>query len=244
MCAYTCVCITFALIPFSHSAATSTPQADASTVSVLSKYPSLSPIFQRYVKYLKDLYVHKTIPIYDKEDDLLKVKAKSFINITVVHKDFGESEIDSDERVMDRLHGHVDSIQKKKTKLHMSDVGKCGDGSVARCVLVEGCTGVGKTTFAYELCKQWARGEILQEWELVVIVKLRDQETREAKDLQDLIYHPYSDVSQAVVEELIDTQGRGTLLILDGYDELSDSQRAFKSVIQQLMRRKLLYKLL
>ena len=240
LCVHACVCITFILTHFSHSDATSTLQADASTVSVLSKHHSLSTCFQRYVKYLKDVYIHKAIPIYDKEDDLLKVKAKSFINIAVVYKDSGESEIDDDEKVMDRLHGHVDSIQKKKTKLHMSDVGKCEDGSIARCVLVEGCPGVGKTTFAYELCKQWARGEILQEWELVVIVKLRDQETREAKDLQDLLYHPYSEVSQAMEEELIDTQGRGMLLILDGYDELSDSQREFKSVIQQLMQRKLL----
>ena len=184
------------------------------------------------------MYINEAIPIYDKED-LLNVKLESFINIAVVHKDSGESELDN-EKAMDRLLGRVDSIQKKKTKLRMCDVGKRKDGSVARCVLVEGCPGVGKTTFAHELCKQWARGEILQEWELVVIVKLRDQETREAKTLQDLLYHPYPEVRQTVEEELIDTQGRGTLLILDGYDELSDSQRGVKSVIQQLMNRKLL----
>ena len=224
----------------STSATTSTSQADASTCSLLSGHNSLSPSFQKSIKYLKGLYIDIATPIYDKEDYLLRVKAKSFISIAVVHKDSDESKIAS-ERFMDRLHGNADSIQKKKTKLLMCDVGKCEDGSVARCVLVEGCPGVGKTTFAYELCKQWARGEILQEWKLVVIAKLRDQETREAKDFQNILYHPDPEVSQAVVKELIDTQGRGMLLILDGYDELSDSQRALKSVnvIQQLMSRKL-----
>ena len=152
VCLFVCVCVCDpALVLLSLSA--TTPQADASTCSVLSAHHSLSPSFQKYIKYLKGLYIDKATPIYDKEDYLLTVKAESFINIAVVHKDSGESEIAS-ERVMDRLHGHVDSIQKKKTKLLMCDVGKCEDGGVAHCVLVEGCPGVGKTTFAYELCKQ------------------------------------------------------------------------------------------
>ena len=48
--------------------------------------------------------------------------------------------IDSDknEMLMDRLHGHVDAIQKKKTKLRMCDVCKSQNGILARCVLVEG----------------------------------------------------------------------------------------------------------
>ena len=79
--------------------------------------------------------------------------------------------------LMDRLHGHIDTIEKKKTKLEFSEVCKCEDGSLARSVLVEGAPGVGKTTFAFEFCKQWARGEIGQEWEVVVIIKLRDQES-------------------------------------------------------------------
>ena len=47
--------------------------------------------------------------------------------------------------IMDRLHGHVDAIQKKKDKLEFCDISKCEDGSVAQSVLVEGAPGVGKT---------------------------------------------------------------------------------------------------
>ena len=137
---------------------------------------------------------------------MLKAKVKSFINIALVQKDSPKYIIDSDknEMLMDRLHGHVDAIQKKKTKLHMCDVCKSQEGGLARSVLVEGAPGVGKTTFAFELCKRWARGEILQEWLVVVIIKLRDHRTRTAQNMYDLLYHPKPEVQQAVVDELID----------------------------------------
>ena len=190
--------------------------------------------------YLKKVYIAKKTPVYDKESTLLHFKANSFINIALVHK-YAKPMTDSDkkEMIMDRLHGHVDVIQKKKTKLNFSNVCKCEDGSVAHSVLVEGAPGVGKTTFAFELCKQWARGEILQEWGVVVIIKLRDQRTRTAQTIDDLLYHPDLKVRQAVTE-LVENDGKGMLLILDGYDELTTKQRETGSVIQWLMSRELL----
>ena len=191
--------------------------------------------------YLKQLYIAKKTPVYDKESTLLYFKAKSFINIALVHKNVVTmTESDKNEMIMDRLHGHVDAIQKKKTKLNFSNVCKCEDGSVAHSVLVEGAPGVGKTTFAFELCKQWARGEILQEWGVVVIIKLRDQRTRTAQTINDLLYHPDPKLRQDVVTELVEQSSEGMLLILDGYDELTIKQIESGSVIQCLMSRELL----
>ena len=149
------------------------------------------------------------------------------------------AESEKNEMIIDRLHGHVDAIQKKKIKINFERVCKCGNGDVALSVLVEGAPGVGKTTFAFELCKQWARGEILQEWGVVVIIKLRDQRTRTAKTVNDLLYHPDPEIRQAVTE-LVRQDGKGMLLILDGYDELTTNQRESDSVIQWLMSRELL----
>ena len=200
-----------------------------------------SPCLQRYVTYLKKLYIAIKTPVYDKESSLLYFKAKSFINIALVHKNVQTmTESDKNEMIMDRLHGHVDAIQKKKTKLNFSNVCKCEDGSIAHSVLVEGAPGVGKTTFAFELCKQWARGEILQEWGVVVIIKLRDQRTRTAQTINDLLYHPDPKLRQAVVTELVEQNGEGMLLILDGYDELTNKQIESDSVVQCLMSRELL----
>ena len=204
---------------------------------------SHSSYLQCYVEYLKEFYTQKRTPVYDKEPLLLQFKSKSYINIALVHKNFRTTDSDKkNEMIMDRLCGHVDAIQKKKTELNICDVCKCEDGSLAHSVLVEGSPGVGKTTFAFELCKQWAGGEALHNWKVVLVVKLRDQRARKAKNLCDLLYHPDPEVKQLVTKELIDQYGEGLLLILDGYDELSDSQREFTSIIQQLMSRELLCK--
>ena len=68
--------------------------------------------------YLKDRYIAKRTPVYDKESSLLYFKAKLFINIALVHKNVKTmAENDKEEMIMDRLHGHVDAIQRKKTIL-------------------------------------------------------------------------------------------------------------------------------
>ena len=200
-----------------------------------------SPYMQRYVKYLRQLYVDTKTPVYDKESSLLYFKAKEFINIALVHKSVKTmAESDKEEMIMDRLHGHVNAIQKKKTKLNFNTVCKCDNGKLACSVLVEGAPGVGKTTFAFELCKQWARGEILQEWGVVVIIKLRDRSTRTAQTIYDLLYHPDPEIRNQVAKEFVEQNGKGLLMILDGYDELTTEQKEFGSVIQLLMSRKLL----
>ena len=71
------------------------------------------------------------------------------------------------------------------------------------------------------------------------IIKLRDQRTRTAQTINDLLYHPDPKLRQAVAE-LIEQDGEGMLLILDGYDELTTKQRESGSVIQWLMSRELL----
>ena len=72
-----------------------------------------------------------------------------------------------------------------------------------RVILVEGAPGVGKSTFAREFCRRWERGEIAQQYQLVLLLRLRDDRISNAKCLKDLIYHPLEGVPQAVSEELI-----------------------------------------
>ena len=196
----------------------------------------------QYVKYLKSIYLKRMMPVYDKEFTQIQFKAKSFINLALVHKkDLPGTDnclIDSNEMMLDRLHGNVDEIMLKKTQLQICDVCRCKDGNIARSVLVEGAPGVGKTTFAFELCKQWARGEILQEWQVVIILKLQDLRMRRAtKPDQILCYPADPQIHSEVVSELVRQNGEGMLLLLDGYDELTETQRDVDSIFQWLMRR-------
>lgn len=101
---------------------------------------------------------------------------------------------------------------------------------VSRKVHSCGRTGVGKSTFAWEACRKW---EILMDFQLVILVKLRDESTC----LGDLIQYPCnSTVRQKVIEEVTKTGGIGVLLLLEGYDELPASLRDKDSIFKDVIK--------
>ena len=120
-----------------------------------------------------------------------------------------------------------------KEYYHLSCGVACG---TAHRVLIEGAPGIGKTTFLWQLCHQWADSELLQQWELVILVQLRDETTRTAQCLSDLLYHPDNDISKAVCCIVERREGENVLIIFDGYDELSDDQHTesfFLNILRQ-----------
>ena len=109
-----------------------------------------------------------------------------------------------------------------------------------RLIVVEGAPGVGKSTFAWEFCRRWERGGIAQQYQLVLLLRLREERISNAKSLEDLIYHPLKDVSQKVCQELVCSRTFHALIILEGFDELPDSCRNRQSILWDLIAGKLL----
>ena len=109
-----------------------------------------------------------------------------------------------------------------------------------RPILVEGAPGVGKSTFSREFCRRWERGEIAQQYQLVLLLRLREKRISNAKSLKDLIYHPSMKVCQTVKRELEFNLGVNTLIILEGFDELPDICRKDGSIFMDLIAGKLL----
>ena len=60
-------------------------------------------------------------------------------------------------------------------------------GRQLRCVLVEGAPGIGKSTLAWEVCHKWEELESVKQYELVVLVCLREKKAQEARCLGDLL---------------------------------------------------------
>ena len=102
-------------------------------------------------------------------------------------------------------------------------------------ILVEGAPGVGKSTFAWEFCRRWERGEIAQQYDLVLLLQLRDDRISKAKCWKDLIYHSSPSILQTVISELEARSGFGVLFILEGYDELPDECRHPSSPLLKLI---------
>ena len=138
--------------------------------------------------------------------------------------------------------GNVDAIQEKKGPIEFGEIAKGislppnpGPGvqplDDRRLILVEGAPDVGKSTFAWEFCRRWMEGEVAQQYDLVLLLRLRDEGIRNATNLQELISHPLPGVSTAVYHELATSDNFHALIILEGYDELPDSQRNSSSSI-------------
>ena len=144
------------------------------------------------------------------------------------------------EVILLRLHNNVDLINNSITAVDMANIGKCEELYSPDCILVQGAPGVGKSAFAWELSRKWAIGEALNNWSLVILVQLENKTVREAKSLQDFIYHPDSTVRKEICKYLKKKKGSGkTLFILDGYDRLSGKQQKNASWLQKLVLKEL-----
>ena len=202
-----------------------------------------SPMDQ-YIDYVKDTYRQSVI---EKDPSVLKwppTPSEVFISLACIDRRTIVRKEEADEYTRAMIEdGNIDVILNKKREIDFSDiaVGLPVTNSSERVILVEGAPGVGKSTFAWEFCRRWERGEIAQQYQLVLLLRLRDERMSIAKNLQQLIYNPdIEDISQAVKCELVHSRGVNTLIILEGFDELPDSQRKEPSIFLQLILGKLL----
>ena len=196
-----------------------------------------------FVHYVKNTYKQCEIEMNLHVLKWPPTPSKIFINLACIDWESVVSKEEADEYTRAMVEdGNVDVIMKEKTNIDFSDIVQDLPPvtTFKKVVLVEGAPGVGKSTFAWEFCRRWERGEIAQQYQLVLLLRLRDERTNRAQSLRDLIYHSSESVCQAVVEELELTFGVNTLIILEGFDELPDSQRKENSIFLELILGQLL----
>ena len=179
-----------------------------------------------YTSYLKSVYTRAKLPVYDKWP---QVKSKKYINLALIQKD-NITRPEADQFTRATIHGNIDDITKSKQPTNIGQIAQLTDGSQPKCILVEGAPGVGKSTFAWKLCRKWGKGKLLQQYQLVVLLKLRDKNVRTATNISDLFRYYDHQIQKAAVEEIQRTGGKGVFLLFEGYDELPEKLRTESSV--------------
>jgi len=172
----------------------------------------------RYADYLKSKYICKTLIEDDKRQYTSRNTAK-YINLAIIPNDNTDAK-EREKFVTATVHGTISDITNEKGSLELDQIGRMENGSLARCVLVQGAPGIGKTTMAWELCRQWGQQNLLKEYSLVVLLKLRDRCVQKAANICDLIFHSDSSLQSAVASQIGKNEGREILFLLEGYDEL------------------------
>ena len=199
---------------------------------------------QYFIKYVKTVYRGSEVERDPKVVKLQKMPTKVYINLVCIDRKRVDNAREYDEVTRTMVQeGSLDVVHGKKWPIEFNEISNklpATSESFDRVVLVEGAPGVGKSTFAWEFCRRWERGEIAQQYQLVLLLRLREERISNAKSLEDLIYHPSMEVCQTVKRELEYNLGVNTLIILEGFDELPDRCRKDGSIFMDLIAGKLL----
>ena len=167
-----------------------------------------------------------------KSDKWPPTPSKVYIKLALVKKE-KVSRAEADEFTRLTLQGDIDTILQIKERIEMDDILKAEDKT--RLVVVEGAPGIGKSTFAWELCRQWPTLESLKRFSLVVLLRLREEGMQAATHITDLFpCGDDPDLSRLVAEEVTRENGKGVLFVFDGFDEFS-TELCDKSLVTDII---------
>ena len=139
-----------------------------------------------------------------------------------------------DEFVRLSITGKIDDILLQKTPVNLTNIFS-EIGNRRNFVLIEGAPGSGKSTLALHICQEWAEGKLFQEFDIAILVKLRDPLVRKAITISDLLPCTNKAMANETETAIMSLYGKGVLWVLDGWDELpSDLPR--DSIINKLIR--------
>ena len=186
----------------------------------------MNPNVERFVNNLKKKYKSRLI---NREKQWPCRHSSRLVRLQLVHRRKAE--------------GSSTSIQKMKedsrTPLAYCDLFKVESekDEPVRKVLVEGGAGIGKTTLTISLSEDWACNKLFQEFELVLLLPLRHKKVASAGSLPELLklLHSSPSVRESVSNYLEEEEAEKVLVIADGWDELSESQKIEGSFLYQLL---------
>ena len=108
-------------------------------------------------------------------------------------------------------------------------------------LLIEGAPGIGKTVLSKEIAYQWAEKRLLKFHKLSFLLLLRDPNVKHLRSLESLIQYLFesTEITSSLSKFLFQSKGKGLIIILDGYDEMSEEDKD-DSLVAKIIRREVL----
>ena len=172
----------------------------------------VSSAISHYRTYLRTVY--KNFPI-SPETKWPPTPSNEYITLAVVE---GEKKC-RDEYIGHTLQGNVQQLLNERREISTEQILEVPEGKRIRLIFIEGAPGIGKSTLAWELCRKWEEISCMQQYSLVVLLRLREEKVQNITKVSELFYAYESEDKQSLEEEVLKSQGKGILFILDGFDE-------------------------
>ena len=200
-------------------------------------------LLQEYAQELKDSYSDlKPPPIFQAlagDDNEGPSPSEKFINLVMTSREREQRGGVEEERVRINTEGNVsrmtEYMSKKNLKVpvELRDLFTL-DKELRKVILIEGAPGSGKSTLFWHICQKWSAGELFSQFQLVLLVKLRDCEVQRAEKFEDIL--PFTYEKERIGHEIVQCKGAGVLLLFDGWDELPNELQR-ESLFQILIKR-------
>ena len=161
----------------------------------------------KYCQYLKSRYRSLELICIDEQ---LDCSSSKYVSLTLV-------KIDRQGRTTSTENRRGDSV----TLSEALDV----EGEIKKVIVIKGDPGMGKSTLAINICKCWAEGSLLQNYDVVILLTLRTKKIQEAQTVNDLLLTPDDELRENIKKQIIRNSGERICFILEGYDELPHELR-------------------
>ena len=184
-----------------------------------------------YSSYLKGR--HSQVHIAAASNKWLPSPTQKIFNLAIIKKEKIQRGKIDDEFVRQTITGQVDDILLKKSAIELEKLFENIEGE-RKVILIDGAPGSGKSTLTVHICQRWSRGELFQEFTVVILVQLRDPAVQSAQSIADLIPCPHIESAQEVASAMKANFGRGILWVMDGWDELPSHLRE-KSLLRDMI---------
>ena len=201
-------------------------------------------VYKQYLDYLKFLYAS-----LDKKqtssDQWPPSATTKFFRLAMIQTATVQRRYIDDSFIRMTITGKVDDILQHKYPIQLEDIFKETEHQrqvthkenkgQRKVILLEGAPGCGKSTLSVYICQQWEKGQLFNQFQLVILIRLRDPAVRNAKGLADLLPCPDITTARQLSARMLANKCQDILFILDGWDELPPKLRK-NSVFYQLIQ--------